>query len=98
MSVFLRTSLHPDSVTSGGVYLGALFFALVNIMFSGLIEMALIISRLPVYYKQRDLYFYPAWSFALPVYILRLPVSVYESFLWVAITYWTIGFAPEASR
>jgi hypothetical protein len=98
MSVFLRTSLHPDSVSNGGLYLGALFFGLINVMFGGFMEMALIIARLPVYYKQRDLFFYPAWAFALPVYLLRLPISIYESLLWTVITYYTIGFAPEATR
>ncbi len=98
MTVFLRTSLHPDSVSNGGLYLGALFFGLINVMFGGFMEMALIIARLPVYYKQRDLFFYPAWAFALPVYLLRLPISIYESLLWTVITYYTIGFAPEATR
>jgi hypothetical protein len=67
-------------------------------MFGGFMEMALIIARLPVYYKQRDLFFYPPWAFALPVYLLRLPISIYESLLWTVITYYTIGFAPEATR
>ena len=98
MSVFFRTTLHPDSVNSGGLYLGALFFGLINMMFNGFAEMALIIQRLPVFYKQRDLLFYPPWAFALPTYILRLPLSFYESGIWLCITYFTIGFAPEPSR
>ncbi|KAG0616226.1 hypothetical protein M758_5G099800 [Ceratodon purpureus] len=98
MSVFFRTTLSPDSVGDGGFYLGALFFALINMMFNGFAEMALTIQRLPVFYKQRDLLFYPPWAFVLPTYLLRLPLSLYESLIWICLTYFTIGFAPEPSR
>lgn len=98
MSVFFRTTLKPDSVVEGGFYLGALFFALINMMFNGFAEMALTIQRLPVFYKQRDLLFYPPWAFVLPTYLLRLPLSLYESFIWICLTYFTIGFAPEPGR
>lgn len=98
MSVFFRTTLSPTSVVDGGFYLGALFFALINMMFNGFAEMALTIQRLPVFYKQRDLLFYPPWAFVLPTWLLRLPLSLYESLIWLLITYFTIGFAPEAGR
>ncbi|KAK7337203.1 hypothetical protein VNO77_17766 [Canavalia gladiata] len=54
--------------------------------------------RLPVFYKQRDFMFYPAWAFGLPIWLLRIPLSFVESGLWIALTYYTIGFAPSASR
>lgn len=98
MSVFFRTTLEPNSLGDGGFYLGALFFALINMMFNGFAEMALTIQRLPVFYKQRDLLFYPPWALVLPTYLLRLPLSFYESFIWICLTYFTIGFAPEPGR
>jgi ABC-type multidrug transport system ATPase subunit/ABC-type multidrug transport system permease subunit len=98
MSVFFRTTLHPNTVNDGILYLGAMFFAVLNVLFNGFTDMALTVARLPVFYKQRDMFLYPPWAFVLPAYFLRLPLSVYETFTWVIVTYWTIGFAPEASR
>jgi hypothetical protein len=31
-------------------------------------------------------------------YFLWLPSSIFETFTWMILTYWTIGFATEASR
>lgn len=56
------------------------------------------VFRLPVFYKQRDFLFYPAWAFAMPIWVLRIPVSLIESGIWIVLTYYTIGFAPAASR
>ncbi|OMO88725.1 ABC-2 type transporter [Corchorus olitorius] len=39
-----------------------------------------------------------AWAFALPIWVLRIPLSLLESGIWIALTYYTIGFAPAASR
>ncbi|KAK1393571.1 Pleiotropic drug resistance 6 [Heracleum sosnowskyi] len=38
------------------------------------------------------------WAFALPIWILKIPVSLMESAIWIILTYYTIGFAPGASR
>ncbi|WZY81874.1 hypothetical protein YC2023_028258 [Brassica napus] len=56
------------------------------------------VMRLPVFYKQRDFLFYPPWAFALPAWLLKIPLSLIESGIWIAFTYYTIGFAPAASR
>lgn len=97
MTVFLRTSLKAE-LQDGQYYLGALFFSLVIIMFNGFAEMSLTIFRLPVFFKQRDLLFYPAWAYSLPTFVLRIPQSIVESGLWVSLTYYVIGFSPEPSR
>ncbi|MCO5595653.1 hypothetical protein L7F22_049698 [Adiantum nelumboides] len=97
MTVFFRTELHPNNVVDGNLYLGALFFGLVNVMFNGLAEISLSVDRLPVFYKERDQMFYPAWASSIPTFIMRVPLSILESFIWVALTYYVIGFAPEAS-
>uniref|UniRef100_A0A803MQI5 ABC transporter domain-containing protein n=1 Tax=Chenopodium quinoa TaxID=63459 RepID=A0A803MQI5_CHEQI len=56
------------------------------------------VLRLPIFYKQRDFMFYPAWAYALPGWVLRIPLSFMESAIWTILTYYTIGFAPSASR
>ncbi|EFJ06133.1 hypothetical protein SELMODRAFT_136014 [Selaginella moellendorffii] len=98
MTVFLRTEMHHETVGDGNKYLGALFYGLLNVAFNGMAEMAMTVVYLPVFYKQRDLLFYPAWAYALPVILLKIPVSVMDSAIWTVITYYVIGFAPEASR
>ncbi|GJN09846.1 hypothetical protein PR202_ga27891 [Eleusine coracana subsp. coracana] len=55
------------------------------------------ITRLPVFYKQRDYCFYPAWAYAVPGFILKVPVSLTESIAWTSISYFLIGYTPEAS-
>ncbi|OIW01495.1 hypothetical protein TanjilG_19421 [Lupinus angustifolius] len=97
-TVFLRTEMKHGQLQDGGKYYGALFFSLINIMFNGTAELALTLISLPVFFKQRDFMFYPAWAFALPIWVLRVPISLLESGLWVILTYHTIGFAPAASR
>ncbi|KAM0938294.1 putative ABC transporter, AAA+ ATPase domain, ABC-2 type transporter, ABC-transporter [Dioscorea sansibarensis] len=97
-TVFLRTRLHSDTEADGALYIGALIFGLVVNMFNGFTELALVIAKLPVFYKHRDLYFYPPWLFVLPNVLIGIPPSIIESIVWVSITYFTIGFAPEANR
>ncbi|WVZ79813.1 hypothetical protein U9M48_027347 [Paspalum notatum var. saurae] len=97
-TVFLRTHMHTRNVDDGVVYIGALLFSLIVNMFNGFAELSMIITRLPVFFKHRDLLFYPAWVFTLPNVILRIPFSIIESVVWVLVTYYTIGFAPEADR
>ncbi|KDP36996.1 hypothetical protein JCGZ_06052 [Jatropha curcas] len=98
MTVFLRTNMHRDDVTDGGIYLGALFFTMVAVMFNGMSEISLTIVKLPVFYKQRDLLFYPAWAYSLPTWIIKIPITILEVSVWVFITYYVIGFDPNVGR
>ncbi|KAG9459399.1 hypothetical protein H6P81_003907 [Aristolochia fimbriata] len=98
MTLCLRTEMHRRTVADGGIFMGALFFSLVTIMFNGFSELAMTIAKLPVFYKQRDLLFYPAWAYSLPTWILKIPVSFAEVAVWVFTTYYVIGFDPSAER
>ncbi|KAJ7530183.1 hypothetical protein O6H91_15G083600 [Diphasiastrum complanatum] len=98
MTVFFRTTMHHDTEQGALQYLSALFFSLITIMFNGLAEISMTIHRLPVFYKQRDLLFYPAWAFALPKIATSIPISLLESALWTAVTYYGMGFSPEVYR
>nr|KAJ0191083.1 hypothetical protein LSAT_V11C800398230 [Lactuca sativa] len=97
-TVFFRTTMKSGQLKDGGKYMGALFFSLLTVMFNGAAELALTVMRLPVFFKQRDSLFYPAWAFALPIWLLKIPISVVESCIWILMTYYTIGFAPSVSR
>ncbi|KAI3468284.1 hypothetical protein Pfo_024947 [Paulownia fortunei] len=98
MSVFFRTTMHHNTLDDGGVYLGALYFAIVMILFNGFMEVPMLIAKLPVLYKHRDLRFYPCWIYTLPSWLLSIPLSLVESFLWVAVTYYAVGFDPQITR
>ncbi|KAH7553399.1 hypothetical protein JRO89_XS12G0007400 [Xanthoceras sorbifolium] len=98
LTVFLRTEMEVGTAVGGQKYFGALFFTLINVMFNGLAELPMTISRLPVFFKQRDHLFYPAWAFGLPIWLLRIPLSFLESAIWIVLTYYSIGFAPSAAR
>lgn len=69
MTVFLRTEMPKRTLEDGQIYLGALFFGILTVMFNGFSELALSIIKLPVFYKQRDLLFFPAWAYSLPTWI-----------------------------
>ncbi|KAK4412483.1 ABC transporter G family member 31 [Sesamum alatum] len=97
-TMFLRTRLHPIDVSNGELYLACLFFGLVHMMFNGFSELPLMIFRLPVFYKQRDNLFHPAWAWSISSFILRVPYSVIEAVVWSCVVYFTVGFAPGAGR
>ncbi|KAF7135728.1 hypothetical protein RHSIM_Rhsim08G0227200 [Rhododendron simsii] len=97
-TVFIRTRMHTRNENDGALYIGALLFSMIINMFNGFAELSLTIQRLPVFYKQRDLLFHPPWVFTLPTFLLRVPISLVETVVWMVMTYYTMGFAPEASR
>lgn len=67
-------------------------------MFNGFSELPLMISRLPVFYKQRDNLFHPASAWSVTSWILRVPYSIIEAVVWSCVVYYTVGFAPSAGR
>ncbi|XP_010473961.1 PREDICTED: ABC transporter G family member 31-like [Camelina sativa] len=97
-TVFLRTRLHPTNEQFGNEYLSCLFFGLVHMMFNGFSELPLMISRLPVFYKQRDNSFHPAWSWSIASWLLRVPYSVLEAVVWTCVVYYSVGLAPSPGR
>ncbi|KAA8521480.1 hypothetical protein F0562_012153 [Nyssa sinensis] len=98
MTLFLRTEMPKSTTVDGGIFLGALFFTLIMIMFNGFSELALSIMKLPVFFKQRDLLFFPAWAYSLPTWILKIPITFVEVAIWVFMTYYVIGFDPDVGR
>jgi hypothetical protein len=68
------------------------------IMFNGLSELPLTIFKLPVFFKQRDLLFYPAWTYTVPSWILKIPLTFIEVGGFIFTTYYVIGFDPDVIR
>jgi hypothetical protein len=98
MTLFLRTNMHRGTVNNGTVYLGALFFCVVAHMFNGFSELALATIKLPVFFKQRDYLFFPAWAYTIPTWILKIPISCVEVAITVFLCYYVIGFDPDVGR
>ncbi|XP_065866326.1 ABC transporter G family member 29-like [Euphorbia lathyris] len=96
-TVFSKTKIGV-SFDDGSLYVGAMIFAMIVNMFNGFAELSIAIMRLPVFYKQRDLLFYPAWAFTLPNFLLRIPISIWESAVWTLVTYLSTGFSPGPNR
>ncbi|GMI77981.1 PLEIOTROPIC DRUG RESISTANCE 1, pleiotropic drug resistance 1, ATP-binding cassette G29 [Hibiscus trionum] len=97
-TVYLRTRMHHKDEEDAFLYNGALLFSIITNMFNGYPEITLMITRLPVFFKQRDLLLYPAWAFVVPLLVTKLPMAIFETIAWMAMTYYTMGFAPEADR
>lgn len=98
MTVFFRTKMHRRGTEDGGLYVGALFFGVTMIMFNGMAEISMTIAKLPVFYKQRDFFFFPPWAYALPSWFVKIPVSFIEAAVWTILTYYVIGFDPNIWR
>lgn len=98
VTLFLRTNLHNNTVNDGIVCMGALFFSLVAHMFNGFSELAMTTIKLPVFFKQRDYLFFPAWAYAIPNWILKIPISCVEVAITVFLSYYVIGFDPDVGR
>ncbi|KAG0461194.1 hypothetical protein HPP92_021491 [Vanilla planifolia] len=98
MTVFLRTKMHHRDIEDGVIFLGAMFLGLVTHLFNGFAELAMSIAKLPIFYKQRDLLFYPSWAYAIPTWVLKIPISFLECAVWIVLTYYIIGFDPNINR
>ncbi|KAJ0080055.1 hypothetical protein Patl1_24216 [Pistacia atlantica] len=42
-------------------------------------ELSLTTARLPVFFKQKELCFYPAWAYAIPASLFKIPLLVFPS-------------------
>ncbi|KAL6182017.1 hypothetical protein ACLB2K_043440 [Fragaria x ananassa] len=98
MSLFFHTVMDRNTVADGEIYMGALFYTLLAIMLNGFAELHMTVTRLPVFYKQRDHLFYPAWAYSLPTWMIRIPITFVDVFIWMIITYYSVGYDPSIER
>ncbi|CAL5435368.1 unnamed protein product [Camellia sinensis] len=98
MTIFLRTEMPKKTTIDGTVFLCAMFYSIMMIMFNGFVELAMTILKLSTFYKQRDLLFFPAWAYSLPQWILKITITFVEVGIWVFTTYYVIGFYPNVGR
>lgn len=92
-TVFWREN--KDTIDDGNYFMGVLFYSLLYQLLGGVAEMHLLCDRLPVFFKQRQMRFFPGWAFAVPTFLLRVPFCLLESTLWTMLVYWIVGFDPS---
>ncbi|KAL5071417.1 hypothetical protein RYX36_022304 [Vicia faba] len=97
-TLFLRIKMRHSTVEDAETYMGALFFTVTVAMFNGISELNMTIMKLPIFYKQRDLLFYPSWAYSLPPWILKIPITLIEVAIWECISYYAIGYDPNIGR
>ncbi|EEF48302.1 ATP-binding cassette transporter, putative [Ricinus communis] len=97
-TIFLRTEMHQNTLADCGVYFGALFFSVISLMLNGVSELSMTVLKLPVFYKQRDHLFFPSWAYALPAWVLKIPITFIEVLMWVIVTYYAIGYDRNIQR
>ncbi|GJX80386.1 pleiotropic drug resistance protein 1-like protein, partial [Tanacetum coccineum] len=90
--------MHKRDLQDGRLYIGALYFGLLTILFNGYNEISMTTEKLPVFYKQRNFLFYPPWAYVASSWIIRIPISFLEAGVWTILTYYVIGFDPNISR
>lgn len=56
------------------------------------------VERLPVFWQQRRMMFFDAFSFAFPAALQRIPYSLFVSLIWTVVTYFPVGLAGEPGR
>lgn len=87
-----------DNLSNGRIFSGAIFSVVITVMFGGMAEIVMGILRLPVFYRQRNSFFFPASAYALPQWIFSIPVNVLETAVITLLTYYEIGFDPNFGR
>jgi hypothetical protein len=97
MFVFFRSHMTTD-LTHAHYYMGALYYSIFIIILNGIPEISMQIARLPSFYKQKSYHFYPSWAYAIPASIMKVPISLLDSLIWICITYYGIGYTATASR
>ena len=55
-------------------------------------------ERLPVFWKQRRMLFFDAFSFAFPTFLQRIPFSLTEALVWTVLSYFPVGLAGQPGR
>jgi hypothetical protein len=64
-----------DALRHGIIYTGALFFTATTIMFDGIAELPTTKTKLPVFSRQRELFF-PALTYSIPPCMLKIPIKI----------------------
>jgi ABC-2 type transporter len=79
-------------------FMGVCYYSLMYMILDSVPEVAITVERKAVFYKQRDNNFFPAWSYALPLMLMDLPILFLEVLPYCILVYWIAGFAATAGQ
>ena len=97
-TIFFRTEMNHNTVFDGNKFMGSFFMGIAVVNFNGMTELAIIIKRLPTFYKQREVLGLPRWAILCSIFLVNIPMSLMETGLWTCSTYYSIGYAPSPMR
>ncbi|KAK1592033.1 hypothetical protein Q3G72_018095 [Acer saccharum] len=97
MTVFIRTQ-HEMDLKRANYLMGSMYYSLIRLMTNGIAELSLNIIRIPVVHKQRAFCLFPAWAYCIPASLLKIPLSLFDAFMWTTMTYYVIGYSPDFHR
>lgn len=96
-TLMLKTNM-DTSLDGGKLYLGVVFYSVMYHLLTGYYEMAILVPQLPVFFRQRASYFFPAWSFNVPPLMLRVIFSVVDCTVYSLLVYFSTGMDAHAGR
>ncbi|KAL3699558.1 hypothetical protein R1sor_017580 [Riccia sorocarpa] len=97
-TLYFRGKMKREDLQDAQLYASVIFCGIVTMLLDGYTEVVLTVYRLPLFFKHRDLLFLPAWAYTISRAVVNIPVSLIQSVLWTAITYYTIGLASALER
>jgi hypothetical protein len=74
------------------------FFSLLCMNLGGFNFVPIYCKRLPVFFKQRNYNFFPAWTYAVMGSFMRLPEQFAQAAVWSIMVYFSVGFYRDAGR
>ncbi|KAG2491493.1 hypothetical protein HYH03_010072 [Edaphochlamys debaryana] len=91
-------NLSHDSANDANLFLGVCFFSIMSIFMVGFNFAPIFVSRLAVFYKQRDHRFLTPSAFMASCIIMRLPDLFIQSVGYCIMVYFSVGFTLDAGR
>ncbi|PNW70640.1 hypothetical protein CHLRE_17g728400v5 [Chlamydomonas reinhardtii] len=95
-TAFLR--LPPASPASASLAVSALAFSLMGMFMLGFNSAPVYVSRLPVFYKQRDAHMLSPAAYAAAALAARLPEAAVCGAAYSALVYFAVGLTPQPGR
>ncbi|KAG2494736.1 hypothetical protein HYH03_007248, partial [Edaphochlamys debaryana] len=90
--------LSHDSSNDANLFLGVIYFSMMSVFMVGFNFAPIFVSRLAVFYKQRDHRFLTPSAFMASSIIMRLPDLLIQSVGYSIMVYFSVSFTMDAGR
>ncbi|KAG2484025.1 hypothetical protein HYH03_017115 [Edaphochlamys debaryana] len=91
-------SLSHDSAEDAHLFLSVCYFSMMSAFMVGFNFAPVFVSRLPVFFKQRDHRFLTPSAFMASSIIMRLPDLLIQTVVYSVTVYFAVGFTADAGR